>query len=375
MRIEAMETSAYRVPLARPWGDQTHRITHLELVVARIIGDGGQAGTGFSYSVGVGAMAAKALLDWDIAPRLRGSEVAPAALWHRLWREVHDAGGGGVTTLALAACDIGVWDLLARDQGRPLTDVLGRCRPSIAAYGSGVNLNLDAEALGEQIRSWIDRGYPSVKIKVGKPDPGEDLERLAMVRSLIGTSRGLMVDANQGWDRAHAVRAIRSYTPFDLLWVEEPLLSDDVESHAWLRRQVQAPIALGENVYTGYQFNDYLARGACDIVQADVVRVGGITPWLEIASLAATWGVSMAPHFLLELSGQLLCCVPNAEVVEDVDGGSFSELGILTEPIAVREGVFVPPSRPGHGIDFDPERLAPHRVADEPPRAHPGTVA
>ena len=110
---------------------------------------------------------------------------------------------------------------------------------------------------------------------------------------------------------------------------------------------------MGENVYTEYRFNDYLRRRACDFVQADVVRVGGITPWLAIADLSRVWSVPMAPHFLLELSGQLLCCVPNAAILEDVEGGSFRELGVLARDVGVRGGRFVPPTRPGHGIEFD----------------------
>lgn len=367
MRVEAVETATYRLPLARPWGDQTHQIDHIELVVADITTDTGLVGTGFSYSVGVGARAIAALLDWYIAPKLIGTVVAPRAQWHQLWRELHDAGGGGLSTMAIAACDIAFWDLVAKSRDEPLVALLGQFRESIPAYGSGVNLNLTATDLEEQVRRWIDAGYHGVKIKVGKPDRQEDLDRLAMVRGLVGKKLPLMIDANQGWDVATATQAIQDYEPFGLHWVEEPLLSDDIEGHARLRRRVRTPLAVGENVYTTYQFNDYLARGACDFVQADVVRVGGISPWLEVASLAATWGVPMAPHFMLEISGQLLCCIPNGHLLEDVEGGSFAELGILSEEMGVRQGRFTPPTRPGHGIVFDRTKLRAHLAPDEPP--------
>ena len=97
----------------------------------------------------------------------------------------------------------------------------------------------------------------------------------------------------------------------------------------------------------------------------DAIRVGGITPHLEIASLAQTWNVPMAPHFMLEITGQVLCCVPNAFILEDVEGGSFRELNILQQDVGVSNGSFTPPDRPGHGILFDREKLLPY-LLEEP---------
>jgi L-alanine-DL-glutamate epimerase-like enolase superfamily enzyme len=97
-------------------------------------------------------------------------------------------------------------------------------------------------------------------------------------------------------------------------------------------------------------------------VQADVVRVGGITPYLEIAALARACGVPLAPHFMMELSGQLLCCLPNGHILENIDGGSLSDLGALAEPIRIEDGWFTPPAAPGHGIVFDRAVLAAHAV-------------
>lgn len=356
MKVETVQTAGYRIPLAKPWGDLTHSITHIELVIADVRTDSGITGTGFAYTVGTGARAVEALIDWYVAPALEGTDVAPRSQWWRMWRSIHDAGGGGLSTMAIAACDIALWDAVSKAQRSPLVAVLGQFRPSIPVYGSGVNLNLSIQELEDQVRGWRDRGYRSFKVKVGA-DLDADLERLAVVRRVIGDRAPLMVDANQGWDIVQAERALQAYERFNLAWVEEPLLSDDISGHATLRRRVSQPLAIGENVYTAYQFNDYLRQDACDVVQADVVRVGGITPWLEIASLARVWSRPMGPHFMLELTGQLLCCIPNGQVLEDVEGGSFRELGILQEDVGVERGSFTPPVRPGHGIVFDRSRL------------------
>jgi L-alanine-DL-glutamate epimerase-like enolase superfamily enzyme len=363
MRIESVETILASLPLpGEPWGDTIHHVTHIEIIVAEVRTDDGLLGTGFSYTSGVGGTTIKALLDKDLAPFVIGKEVSPRGLWHQCWHHVHDMGGGGVSTTALAAIDIALWDLVAKEVAKPLVAVLGPCRERIRAYASGINLNKSIEELADQVQGWKAAGFEAFKVKVGKPRIGEDVERLARVRDIVGPLP-LMVDANQGWDIAHAARAIDAFAPFDLHWVEEPLLCDDVEGHARLRRLVRTPIAIGVNVFTLQQLNHYLSCGACDFVQADVVRVGGITPYLDVAALARAWNVPLAPHFMMELSGQVLCALPNAHILESIDGGSLSDLGALTEPILIENGHFTPPpGKIGHGIEFDRARLKAHEV-------------
>jgi L-alanine-DL-glutamate epimerase-like enolase superfamily enzyme len=364
LRIESVETILARLPLPGPaWGDTIHHVTHIEIVVADVRTDTGLVGTGFSYTSGVGGTTLRALLEKDLAPCILGEQVSPRGLWHKCWHHVHDMGGGGVSTTALAALDIALWDLVAKDVNKPLVAMLGPCRERVLAYASGINLNKPLDALLDQVRGWKANGFKAFKVKVGKPEIEEDVERLTRIREIIG-ARPLMVDANQGWDIARATRAINAYAPLDPYWVEEPLLCDDVEGHARLRALVRAPIAIGENVYTLQQFNHFLSRGACDFVQADVVRVGGITPYLEVAALARAWNVPLAPHFMMELTGQVLCALPNAHILENIDGGSLTDLKALSEPIRIVDGYFTPPAgKIGHGIAFDRDYLKAHEVS------------
>jgi L-alanine-DL-glutamate epimerase-like enolase superfamily enzyme len=364
VRIESVETLLASLPLlGGDWGDSIHHVTHIEILIADVRTDTGLVGTGLSYTGNVGGTSLKALLDKDLVPLVIGEEVSPRGLWHKCWHHVHDMGGGGVSTTALAALDIALWDLVAKEVRKPLVSVLGGpCRERILAYASGINLNKSEDELVDQVRGWKAQGFKAFKIKVGKPEIGEDVERLTRVREVAGRLP-LMVDANQGWDIGHATRAINAFAPADPHWVEEPLLCDDVEGHARLRGLVGAPIAIGENVYTIQQFNHFLTRRACDFLQADVVRVGGITPYLDIAALARAWNVPLAPHFMMELSGQVLCALPNAHILENIDGGSLTDLKALREPILIEDGYFTPPAgKIGHGLEFDRDYLRAHEV-------------
>lgn len=362
MKIASIDTMVTRLPLLKgDWRDTIHHVTHIELVLVEITSDSGIVGTGISHTSGDGGKTIESLIKNSLTPLLLGREISPRGLWHESWKFLHDLGGAGFTTTALGAVDIALWDMVAKEQKRPLVDLLGRVHEKMPVYASGINLGLTEAQLIAQVKGWLEDGYKHFKVKIGKPDVAEDVERLTKIREVIG-SLPLMVDANQGWGPELAPRRINPLKGLDLTWVEEPLLSDDIAAHARLRGQIDTPIGIGENVYTIYQYRDYLVAGAVDYVQADIVRVGGITPYMEIAALSQAFNRPMAPHFVLELSAHVLCAVPNAYIAEDTDGGSLSALKALRNPTPIVDGYFTPSDMPGHGLDFDREYMEQHRV-------------
>jgi L-alanine-DL-glutamate epimerase-like enolase superfamily enzyme len=362
MRIESIETVVSRLPLLEgDWSDTIHHVTHIELVLCTIRSDTGVVGTGISHTSGDGGKTIESVIKHSLTPFLVGKEISPRALWHESWHFLHDLGGAGVTTHALGAVDIALWDLVGRAQNRSIMDMIGRIRAKIPVYASGINLGLTETELIEQVTRWHKAGYKAFKVKIGKPDVAEDIERLTRIREVIG-SLPLMTDANQGWGLEYAARRINPLRHLDLTWVEEPLKSDDIAGHAALRRRIETPIGIGENVYTIYQFRDYMVQDAVDYIQADLVRVGGITPYLEIADLALAFNRPMAPHFIPELSAPILCCLPNAYIAENTDGGSLSALKALRTPVPVVDGYMIPSDLPGHGLDWDREYFEKHRV-------------
>ena len=189
-RVGGVSTRLIRVPLTRPWGPDVREIGIIEVLVTR---DDGAVGRGFSWTPSIGATAVETLIRDDLAPWLTG-RTASADVWDVAWEHLHEAGGGGVTTIALAGVDLALWDLALRDSGVSLADGLGRHHDSQPAYGSGVNLHYSLDELVAQAARWRDAGYGAVKIKVGKPELAEDIDRVAAVRETIGQTAGLMID-------------------------------------------------------------------------------------------------------------------------------------------------------------------------------------
>jgi L-alanine-DL-glutamate epimerase-like enolase superfamily enzyme len=367
MKITGVETRLYRIPPTVHVEDSIQRISHWEWIVSRVTTDARVVGVGFAYTLGIGGSAVRELVDGYLAPFVVGEDPQDVRrIWHRLAAELHALGAGGMTTLALACLDVALWDILGKQANLPLWRLLGGHRERIPAYGSGINMHLDGEPLLDQMRGFLERGYRAVKMKVGREDPAEDVERVAAVRRLVGPSVRLLLDANQKWTAGEAIRRAAMLRPFDPFWLEEPILADDLAGHAHARRAIGIPLAVGETLYTRHQFAEWMAAGAVDVVQADVPRVGGFTPWLAIAETADGFNLPVAPHFVMELSLQALCAVTNGLILEDLQGGSLTDLGVLAEPIRVERGEGRPPARPGHGVLFDDRALARYEVAGRP---------
>jgi L-alanine-DL-glutamate epimerase-like enolase superfamily enzyme len=367
MKIESITSSVHRLPPASPWEDATNKVQALEFVVVEVTTDTGITGTGFSYSVDIGGTAIRTLIDDYLANLTVGMDpLAYEQLWSRLSNQSRRL-GLGVNSMAIAAIDVAVWDIIGKHRGEPLHRLLGGARDSIPAYISEINLAATdtVEDLQARARDYRERGYRAVKIKIGRPELEEDLERLTKIREVLPSDVRLMVDLNQKWSAAQAIQAAGRLEGFNLAWIEEPLLYHDVQGHADLKRSTKTPIALGESLYSKYQFLNYLRAGAVDIVQADVAFVGGITEWLKVAHMAGSFGKPIAPHYMMELSLPLLCAVPNGFMLEDVVGGSLTELGLLEHPIATREGVGTPLDVPGHGIVFNKTALDASRTTSE----------
>ncbi|MBK1792957.1 mandelate racemase/muconate lactonizing enzyme family protein [Devosia sp. WQ 349] len=321
-----------------------------ETPIVRIYSDDGQVGTGYSYTIGTGGHAIVDLIARHLAPQIIGHDPEMIEeIWKKLFFHTHATAVGAITALALAAIDTALWDMRCRRANRPLYKEAGGAQRSVPLYTTeGGWLHIEPSELIEDALRAKEAGFGGSKIKVGRP-PQEDVKRLTAVRDALGTDFEIMVDGNQGASVDEAIRRARLYEPLDLGWYEEPLPAEDLDGHQRLSASTTLPIAVGESIYHPSHFREYLQRRACSIVQVDVARVGGITPWLKVAHLAETFNVAVSPHFLMELHVSLCSAVPNGRWVEyipQLDG--LTHTGMM-----IRNGRAVPSEEPGLGIDWD----------------------
>jgi L-alanine-DL-glutamate epimerase-like enolase superfamily enzyme len=349
------------LPVEAKRTDAVQSFLKQETIFVRIRTAGGTEGTGYSYTIGTGGGAVLSILRTVLLDALIGLDAArPEAVWRALFGATRATTVGVVTALALAAVDTAVWDARCREAGQPLWIAAGGARPEIPLYDTeGGWLHFSTEELVDQALASKARGMRGVKIKVGKPRGHEDAERLGAVRAAVGPDFDLMIDANQSLTSAEAIRRAAAFEPFDIFWFEEPLPAEDMAGHRALARSTSIPVAVGESMYSMGQFREYLQHQAASIVQVDVARIGGITPWLKVAHLAEAFNVQVAPHFLMELHVSLTCAVPNALYLEHIP----QLRAVTTEEMTIVDGHGVPSSEPGLGISWDMDRLDGLRVS------------
>jgi len=348
------------VPVERPRSDAVQTFVKQETIFVEIEIRAGHVGLGYSYTIGTGGRAVLQHLRTDLLPLLIDEDASRIeTVWQKLFWATHSTVVGPMTNLALAAIDIALWDLRGLVAQQPLWALAGGFRERVPAYDSeGGWLQLPTEELVGYAKQAAADGWPGIKIKVGKPDAHEDVERLQAVRAAVGPAMHIMVDANQSMTYPEAKRRARLFEEVDVYWFEEPLPADDITGHAQLAASTHIPIAVGESLYSPSHFREYLAAGAAGILQPDVARIGGITPWLKVAHLAEAFNVKVAPHFLMELHVSLAAAVPNGLYVEHLP----QLRSITSDELEVRDGMARAPSRPGIGIAWDRDAMERFRV-------------
>ena len=330
-----------------------------ETPFVRITADDGAVGTGYSYTIGTGGPSVVELIARSLASLLIGRDPDRVEeIWKALFFHTHATAVGAITSLALAAIDTALWDMRCRRSGRPLHIEAGGAQKSVPLYTTeGGWLHIPVDGLVEDALRAKAAKFGGCKVKVGRP-PKEDVARLAAVREAVGDDFEIMVDGNQGAAVDEAIRRARLYEPLDLAWYEEPLPAEDLGGHVRLSASTTLPIAVGESIYSLSHFREYLQREAASVVQVDVARIGGITPWLKTAHLAEAFNVAVCPHFLMELHVSLSAAVPNGRWIEYIP--QLDEL--TTEKMTIADGHAVPSDQPGLGIAWDWEAIDRRRV-------------
>ncbi len=349
-RIEGLETSTYRIRTDRPESDGTLEWNSTTLVLVRARA-AGTTGLGYTY-----ADAATAKLIQDVLAGVVSGRDATAIpeCWREMVKSVRNLGRPGIASTAISAVDSALWDLKARLLSVPLVGLLGAARESVPIYGSGGFTSYSVKQLEEQLANWVALGITRVKMKVGR-DPEADLRRVQAARAAIGRNTQLFVDANGAYSRKLALHQAEAFADAEVNWFEEPVSSDDLAGLHLLRDRAPAcmDIAAGEYGYdTGY-FRRMLEAEAVDVLQADATRCGGITGFLQVASLCEAFHLPLSAHTAPALHTHVCCAaLPLRHLEFFHDHARIEQMLFDGVPEVVHGEIRPDLSRPGLGLEL-----------------------
>jgi len=372
-KIASVSVCIARVPLDRVTSFATRTVSARDYCLVKVSSADGVSGIGFCYVGSTGGRIAHAAVEELLAPRLLGQEsLRVEGLWHEMYQESLLQGRAGTVMRALSILDIALWDLNARTAELPLYHYLGAyAGESVPAYASG-GYYLEGKTpkkLGDELRSYVDAGFRAVKMKVGKLTPAEEEARIKAARAAVGPDVALMLDANNAWsDVPTALQYLRRYEPYDPYWIEEPFGPDDVDGHAKLAELTPVVVATGEIGYGRWYHKELLDKRGAEILQTDAAVCGGISEWRRIAATAASYGVTMCPHWFHDLHVHLVAATPNARYVEFFpDDQVLNFRRLITTQLKHRNGNLLLPKTPGLGFDFDEKAVKKYALTRKRP--------
>lgn len=270
------------------------------MCVVEIQTDEGLVGTGWCEDY---ARATSVIIENHLTRLLVGADpLERSRLWDQMFRSTMPYGRKGPALYAVSAIDIALWDLAGKHFGQPVFELLGgRARDVVPVYASHLHFTNEDEFMAEATE-YVNRGFKAMKMRfLHGPADGlaglrRNVELVRMLRGAVGDGIDIMADAYMGWDLEYALRMCRALEPFDMKWVEEPLLPDQLREYAALRRQSPVPIAAGEHETTRYGFSQIIEAGALDIIQFDIGRVGGFSEARKVCALAQAAGLPVYTH-------------------------------------------------------------------------------
>jgi L-alanine-DL-glutamate epimerase-like enolase superfamily enzyme len=336
------------IALDQPLADATHTLQAIKFLIAELELYNGKVGQGYLLAFHYSPRAIRGAL-MDLESIVVGMDsAAPGLLMKRAHKEHEYFGAEGLQRWALGLVNIAMWDAWARTLDVSMHRLFGSHCSSIPVYGSGGWLSYSDQQLVDEVTSYAQRGYRAVKIKVGSPDLTRDAARLRKVRQAVGPSVRIMMDANQGMQRADALALARLASELGVVWFEEPLDHRDYEGYAALRRQAGMSLAMGEREYDLDALKALIACNGIDIWQPDLLRLGGVEHWRGSANYAAVHHVGVLPHYYRDYDVPLLCSIPNGLAAE-----SFDWIDPLVDtPMHMEGGHAFPREGPGWGFRF-----------------------
>jgi L-alanine-DL-glutamate epimerase-like enolase superfamily enzyme len=353
-KIEQIAIHRIAMPLDPPIRSGIHDIDGIYTAVVSI-SSGGETGIGYAFTFSANEMRAVAAIAEDLAHVVDAVPTRGVREhWAAMWDHLNFIGHEGPGAMAMAAIDTALWDVLARRAGLPLYRLLGGANSATHVYAAGGWLSWSVEQVIEEALSFAGAGYRAYKMRVGSADWRADVERVTEVRQALPGEVGLMIDVNQAWSVDTALLAGKELEGLNLIWIEEPIDAQDFQGQAELARSLATPIAAGETLWGRRDFSRLLEAGGVDIVQLDLMRCGGITPFLSIAPMVEASHSPITSHLFTQISAHLLAAVPRAYMAEHLPSW-FDPL--FEEPPEIVDGRLLASEQPGLGLTLSRSAL------------------
>jgi D-arabinonate dehydratase len=364
MKITEVESMLISIPLRKPTAMSNKRITAREYVVTRVRTDDGISGAAYTIC---GAVVLSSIRD-ALQPLVVGQDAFyTEQLWDRMFKSTLTLGRKGAVIRGMSTIDIALWDIKGKALNTPLYRLLGAYSNRVPAYASGgyYREGESFQEMADEMAGVVDRGFRTIKIKVGALSFQEEVERLRTLRRTVGDGVQIFVDANCAWnDLTYARKIMRAFEEYNVGWFEEPVWPDNFRGSAELAASFETPIATGEQECTRWGFRDLIEHRAADILQPDVAVLGGVGEWMKVAALASAYDIPIASHYFHDIHVHLMAAISNGFMAEyfirDLDIMLFDD--VVREPLKPENGYLIPPERPGLGMELDEEVLAKYRV-------------
>ena len=326
-----------------------------DILVLELETDNGIVGMGYLILLSGGGSTIQACIKELMIPELLGKNATDIeAIWQHLWKKNYWVGRMGITVLAQSAIDIALWDALGKQVNMPLHRIWGHCNDTIPAYGSGCWRGYGPDGMVERAQRYVKEGFKAIKMQSGVLyDGNQDVENLSKMRDALGENIDIMTDVNMAWSADEAIKIGKKLQEFDLYWLEEPVNCEDFKGYLRIAEALDTRVVGGETHFTRFDMRPFFESSRIPILQPDVMR-GGFTELRKIATVADTWGITIAPHLFPELMVQLMASIPNAHIIEYVNWMDDA----WVNPILPTQGQYSAPERPGHGLEFKKEFIS-----------------
>lgn len=363
MKIQQVKVNFVRMPIEEPLVGAVPMTGMLrEFFTIQVLTDDGLEGIGVTTFGGKIARTMKTALE-EFGELITGDDpLRIGEVLAKLRAASAVCGPGGVATLALSAFDIALWDIRGKVFGVSLARLLGAARNEVPAYASGaLSRTTPTDKLERAAAALVEKGYRQIKTQMAVEglNAAQEIERIRLVRDAVGPETNLMVDINQRWGVHEAISIGRRIEDLGLGWLEDPTRCDDYDGLAKIADALATPICAGEYLYGIEPHRQTLSQHSVDIAMIDLVRVGGVTPWLKVAGMAEAFNRPVASHLLPEIHVHLVAAIPNGLVVEYMPW----TWRLFENPPIPDKGKIAVPIGPGLGLNFAPDLFTKYGVS------------